>query len=130
MVTTVRALLDGLKASDADLEYEIELPPATYREPWRGKKHLQPGIDVPTDATVIQVLRRSHIAVLGHEPEAVGVQYPCSYAWTDAGHLAQAGCQAVVYGPTQIGQTYVELDRLEAFTRVVALTSLELCGAA
>jgi acetylornithine deacetylase/succinyl-diaminopimelate desuccinylase-like protein len=124
----VQRVLDGLKADDPDLKIEVELPPATYRKPWRGKKHLQPGLDIPVEDDIVQAVRRHHVEVIGKEPDAIGTQDPGSYAWTDAGHLFQAGCKPIIYGPTRNGATYVELEKLLSCTRVLALSAVDICN--
>ena len=124
----VRQVLDALMADDPDLKIEMEPAPATYREPWRGKKYLQPGIDVPVQDPIVQAVRRNHIGVVGEEPASVGAQEPGSYAWTDGGHLFQAGCRPIIYGPARNGDTYVELDKLVDCAKVLALSAVEVCN--
>jgi acetylornithine deacetylase len=129
-VADIERVLDRLRAADPDLDVWVELPPATYRPPWRANKHGIPALHTPVDAPLVQVTRRNHCAVRGGGPAPNGAVLPNSYAGADSGHLAAAGASVINYGPSGpvMVPSWVELDHLEACARVLALTAVDLCG--
>lgn len=121
------AFLETMKATDPSLNYEVEVPPATYRAPWRVKKLFMPGNDLPIDAPIVQTLRRNHVYVTGTEPQ-VGTK---KYSTDDAGRLTLAGSQALSYGPGRGARTArresVVVETIVTCAKVLAATAVEVC---
>jgi len=128
-VADVQNMLDELMAEDPDLDTELELPPAAYREPWCAQKYPMPPLETDVAEPVVEALIARHKFVTGQDPH-VGIEMPGSHAGTDAGHLSAAGAKAVIYGPTSNawGCSHVELDRLLTCSQVIALAALDLCA--
>jgi acetylornithine deacetylase/succinyl-diaminopimelate desuccinylase-like protein len=125
----IQSLLDQLMAEDSDFRAELELPPASYQEPWRAQKVPMPALETDPSEPIVRTVASRHEYVTGQEPH-VGIEMPGSHAGTDAGHLSAAGTKAVIYGPTSnaFAQSQVELDRLLICSKVLALTALDMCG--
>lgn len=126
--TDIERSLNAIKAEDPDFEYEIEAPPAIYREPWRGNKCPMPALDLPLDHELVGVVRKYHQIVTGQEPPGIGFYDPGSYAGADSGHLFQAGCACLNYGPTghDIYENSVDIDMMMTCAKVMALTAAEI----
>jgi acetylornithine deacetylase len=124
----IERALDELRAADPDLHVELEPPPAAYRKPWRSNPHIMPALNLPKDHPLTQLVVRNHRLVLGADPQRIGSEDPGSHAGTDAGHLFNAGVKCLVYGPTANtwGESYVELNKLFAHTRVYAGCAAEI----
>ena len=121
----VEAALQQLAREDPDLPYQLEVPPATYRQGWEGNKVVALGIDVPRDHYLPQSIARHHRDVMGQEPEWTALA-----SWNDSGHYTAAGSTSVVYGPSSKRDekgVYVEIDRVIAAARVQARTAVEVC---
>lgn len=127
-LSDIEDVLDGLRAADPDLDVELEPPPAAYREPWRANPYVMPALNLPKDHPLTQLVVRNHQTVLGSDPDRIGSEDPGSHAGTDAGHLFNAGVKCLVYGPTANtwGESYVELEKLFAHTRVYAGCAAEI----
>jgi len=124
----MRQALDRVKREDPDFQYEIEPPPAAYREPWRGNKWPMPALDLPVDHELVSVVRRHHQTVTGQDVPGIGFYDPGSYAGADSGHLFEAGCDCLNYGPTGHGlaESSVDIDMMMTCTKVLALTAAEI----
>ena len=123
----VRAL-DAVKREDPDFQYEIEPPPAAYRDPWKGNKWPMPALDLPVDHELVGIVRKHHKGVTGADVAGIGFYDPGSYAGADSGHLFQAGCACLNYGPTGHGpaEGSVDIDMMMTCARVMALTAAEI----
>jgi acetylornithine deacetylase/succinyl-diaminopimelate desuccinylase-like protein len=121
--------LETLKTKDPTLQYEIEIPPETYREPWRVKKLFMPGNNLPLNSYIVQALQKNHRFVTGSEPR-VGTK---KYSTDDAGRLTLAGSQALSYGPGTRSETRptregVVVDTIVTCAKVLAATAIEVCS--
>lgn len=131
-VEDIREALEALRKDDPDVEFEIELPPATYREPWRAVKLAIPPLDLPKSDPLVGQLLANHRKVLGRDPEHIGPVLPNSYAGADTGHLFAAGVRALNYGPSgpEFRPQWCDEANLLACTRVLALTAVDVCSTA
>ncbi len=131
-VEDIRGTLDALRREDPDLEYEIELPPATYREPWRAVKLAIPPLDLPRTDPLVTLVLENHRRVLGRDPDHIGPVLPNSYAGADSGHLFAAGVRVLNYGPSgpEMRPQWCEEANLFNCTRVLALTAADVCSSA
>ena len=104
------------RAGEGDPDFSAEVRAPISREPF--------GID--EDAEIVQLVRRHATAVLGGEPEIVGVPF-----WADSALLAAAGIPTVVFGPTGEGLhsevEWVDIASLERCMEVYAAVAAELC---
>jgi len=121
--------LERLRKNDQALQYEIEMPPETYREPWRVKKLFMPGNNLPLNSTIVEALQKNHKLVTGSEPQ-VGTK---KYSTDDAGRLTLAGSQALSYGPGTKSESRptregVVIDTIVTCAKVLAATAAEICG--
>jgi acetylornithine deacetylase len=105
------------RAGDADPDFSAEVRAPISREPF----------EVVEDAEVVHLVRRHATAVLGAEPELVGVPF-----WADSALLAAAGIPTVVFGP--IGQglhtevEWVDVESLDRCVDVYVAVASELCA--
>ncbi|MFJ4268674.1 M20 family metallopeptidase [Paenarthrobacter nicotinovorans] len=131
-------VLQDLKKSDPELEYEIEIPPPAR---FGSNNVTFPPTDVPADSPVVEILARSYERHVGSLPKAIGAQVPTSYGGADVAHLWQAGIHAVIYGPTPGGDDdmgsppalgapgdAVSISDVHKVASVLALSALEICG--
>jgi acetylornithine deacetylase len=127
VLADVERVLARCRAADPDLTVEALPPPAAYREPWRANPYLMPALDLPRDHPLALCVARHYRDRVGSEPK-VGSEDPGSYAGTDAGHLFGAGVRCLVFGCTRNtwAESWVELDRLFAHTRIYALCAAEI----
>lgn len=131
VIGDVRAVLDGIRANDADFAYEIEMPPpATIK----GRRRLVMNpVDLPVDEDVVKVLSRSYARVTGNEIAHVGAVLPTSYSACDTSWLCEAGIPSVNYGPLTgfqlAGQegAYAVISEMETVTKVLALAACDVC---
>jgi acetylornithine deacetylase len=125
-VADLRAALDAVAKDDPDFHYEIDLPPAPYREPFRAMGLFMPPNDLPTSHPLAQSCRRWHRELTGKEP-GLGVFIPGSFAGADSGHLASFGTKCLNYGPSDHSRFYNEcnLEKLALSTRVMALAAAD-----
>jgi acetylornithine deacetylase/succinyl-diaminopimelate desuccinylase-like protein len=128
-VEDLRAVLDHLRQDDPDLDFEIELPPATYREPWRANKHAIPALDLPKTDPLVGTVLENHRRIVGRDPEHIGPVLPNSYAGADTGHLFAAGIRALNYGPSgpEFRPQWCEEANMLKCARVLALTAVDVC---
>jgi acetylornithine deacetylase len=132
IVADIRRVLDPLAARDAELRYEIEIPPPAS---FKGRRRLvMDPFDMPIDAPIVQAVARSYRSVTGGEPRAIGTVLPHSYSADDTCHLWKAGIPCLLYGPGVIRGSADEDDacvlvsEMETVTRVLAVTALDVCG--
>ncbi len=128
VVADLRRVLDGLAAHDPEFRHELELPPATYREPWRAMAHYMPPLEIPREHPLVQLVAQTHERVTGETPP-IGRHVPGSHAGADSGHFWAHGIPALNYGPTQHSRfkNEVALSKLDQGTRVLAEVAAELC---
>ena len=131
IVDDIRRALDPLAARDAELRYEIEIPPPPS---FKGRRRLvMDPFDMPTDAPIVQAVARSYRAVTGEGPKAIGTVLPHSYSADDTCHLWKAGIPCLLYGPATIrgnadeDDACVLVSEMERVTRVLAVTALDVC---
>jgi acetylornithine deacetylase len=131
IVDDIRRALDPLAARDAELRYEIEIPPPPS---FKGRRRLvMDPFDMPTDAPIVQAVARSYRAVTGQEPKAIGTVLPHSYSADDTCHLWKAGIPCLLYGPATIrgnadeDDACVLVSEMDRVTRVLAVTALDVC---
>lgn len=125
-VADLRRALDAVARVDPAFQYEIELPPAPYRKPFRAMALYMPPNDLPVDDPLAQSVFRWHKELTGENP-GLGVFDPGSYAGADSGHLAEYGTRCLNYGPSIHTRFYneVELAKLSTATRVMALAAAD-----
>ena len=82
-------------------EYAGEDVSMIFEEPFL----IDPALDTPRGAGVIQAVAEAHAAVTGRPVEIEGAHYG-----TDASKLARAGIEAVVCGPGDIAQAHTEAE--------------------
>jgi acetylornithine deacetylase len=105
------------RAGDADPDFSAEVRAPISREPF----------EVVEDAEVVHLVRRHATAVLGAEPELVGVPF-----WADSALLAAAGIPTVVFGPIGEGLhtevEWVDVESLDRCVDVYVAVASELCA--
>ena len=131
IVADIRRVLDPLQAEDPELSYQIEIPPP---ESFKGRRRLvMDPLDVPQDAEIVQAVVRSHRAVTGEPPKAIGAVLPYSYTANDTCHLWNAGIPCLLYGPAVVrggdgeDDSCVIISEMVQCTKVLALTALDVC---
>lgn len=128
VMSDIKKTLDKVKEKDTEFEYEIEPPPAAYREPWHGFKYFMPPCDLPKDHELVHIIRKNHQSVTGSDAPGIGFYDPGSYAGADSGHLFQAGCPVLNYGPTghEFWDHSVDIDMMTTCAKVLALTAHDI----
>jgi len=110
-----RTMID--QAADGDLDFAGEARVLASREPF----------EIAEAEPIVQAVRRYAAAVLGREPELVGVPF-----WADSALLAEAGIPTVLFGPRGEGAhaevEWVELDALERCVEIYVAVASELCA--
>jgi acetylornithine deacetylase len=105
------------RAGEGDPDFSAEVRAPISREPF----------EVAEDAEVVRLVRRHATAVLGVEPEFVGVPF-----WADSALLAAAGIPTVVFGPIGAGLhtevEWVDVASLERCVEIYAGVAEELCA--
>ena len=105
------------RAAEGDPDFSAEVRAPISREPF--------GID--ENAEVVQLVHRHAAAVLGAEPEIVGVPF-----WADSALLATAGIPTVVFGPLGEGLhsevEWVDVASLERCVEIYSAVAAELCS--
>jgi acetylornithine deacetylase len=111
----LRDIVARVGEGDPDFSAEVRAP--ISREPF--------GID--ENAEVVQLVHRHAAAVLGAEPEIVGVPF-----WADSALLATAGIPTVVFGPLGEGLhsevEWVDIASLERCVEIYSAVAAELCS--
>ena len=104
-------------AGEGDSDFSATLRAPISREPF----------EVAEDAEIVQTVRRHAAAVLGAEPELVGVSF-----WADSALLAAAGIPTVLFGPLGEGAhaevEWVDVASLERCVEIYVGVAAELCG--
>lgn len=105
------------RLSDEDPELSAMLTTGIVREPF----------EVDESADVVQALRRVCTEERGTEPAYIG-----KAGWADSALLSAAGIETTYFGPAGYGahgaEEWLDLDSLEAFTRILGKTAYEYCG--
>jgi acetylornithine deacetylase len=82
--------------------------------------------EVDADEAIVDVVGRQAAAVLGRQPELVGVPY-----WMDAAFTSAAGIPTVVFGPRGAGahatDEWVDLGSVRACAETLLATAIEFC---
>jgi len=92
------------RAGEGDPDFSAEVRAPISRDPF----------EVPEDAEIVQLVRRTATEVLGTEPDVVGVSF-----WADSALLSTAGIPTVLFGPHG--------DGLHTEVEWVDVASLERC---
>ncbi len=104
------------RAGVGDDQFSAEVRSLASREPF----------EVAENEAIVQVVRRHASAVLGVEPELVGVPF-----WADSALLAAAGIPTVLFGPRGEGAhaevEWVELADLERCVEIYAAAAADIC---
>jgi acetylornithine deacetylase/succinyl-diaminopimelate desuccinylase-like protein len=104
-------------AGEGDPDFSATLRAPISREPF----------EVAEDAEIVQAVRRQAAAVLGAEPELVGVSF-----WADSALLAAAGIPTVLFGPLGEGAhaevEWVDVASLERCAEIYVGVAAELCA--
>ncbi len=104
--------------SDADPDFRAMLEIGVVRQPF----------EVSEDEEIVQVLKQAATVERGKTPEFIG-----KAGWADSALLAAAGLPTAYFGPAGFGahgiEEWVDLDSLESFTRILARTAYDFCGA-
>lgn len=125
--------LAPLRAADPALQVEVAMPPAAYAPPFGGLKYFVPSPNVALEAPVVGALAEAHEQVTGQPPSRIGALVPNSYFYCDAGHLHEAGADAISYGPSGAASNplharNVSVGDLLTCARSMALAAYRLCG--
>ena len=104
-------------AGEGDPDFSATLRAPISREPF----------EVAEDAEIVRAVRRQAAAVLGAEPELVGVSF-----WADSALLAAAGIPTVLFGPLGEGAhaevEWVDVASLERCVEIYVGVAAELCA--
>jgi acetylornithine deacetylase len=110
----IRAILDDAAADDPAFSGEVNV--LASREPF----------EVAEDAGIVETVRRNAAAVLGVEPEIVGVSF-----WADSALLAAAGIPTVLFGPIGGGAhaevEWADVTSVERCVEIYVGVAVELC---
>ena len=105
------------QAAEGDPEFSAVARTLASREPF----------EIGEDEPIVQAVRRHATALLGREPDLVGVPF-----WADSALLAAAGVPTVLFGPRGEGAhaevEWVELDALERCVEIYVAVAAELCA--
>jgi acetylornithine deacetylase len=105
------------RAGDGDPDFSAEVRAPISREPF----------EVSQDAEIVQLVHRHATAVVGAEPEVVGVSF-----WADSALLAAAGIPTVLFGPIGEGAhaeiEWVDVASLERCVEIYSAVAAELCA--
>jgi acetylornithine deacetylase len=111
----IQAILDTAAASDPDFTGSVRA--LASREPF----------EVDEGSDVVAAVRRCATAVVGAEPEVVGVSF-----WADSALLAAAGISTVVFGPRGAGLhtevEWVDVASLEQCVEIYGAVASEVCA--
>jgi acetylornithine deacetylase/succinyl-diaminopimelate desuccinylase-like protein len=105
------------RAAEGDPDFSAELHSAISREPF----------EIAEDAEIVRCVHKHAMAVLGSEPDVVGVPF-----WADSALLAAAGIPTVVFGPLGEGLhsevEWVDVASLERCVEIYSAVAAELCA--
>jgi acetylornithine deacetylase len=105
------------KAAEDDPDFSADVSILASREPFEESE----------DAPIVQAVCRQAEAVLGEEPEIVGVPY-----WADSALLAEAGIPTVLFGPRGEGAhaevEWVDIASLERCVDIYTRVADEFCS--
>ena len=105
------------RAAVGDPDFSADARALASREPF----------EVAEDDEIVQAVRRCASAVLGSEPDLVGVSY-----WADSALLADAGIPTVLFGPRGEGAhaevEWVDAADLERCVEIYVALAAELCS--
>ena len=105
------------RAGEGDGDFAADVRVLASREPF----------EVPKSERIAEVVHRHASAVLGAEPDFVGVPY-----WADSALLAEAGIPTVLFGPRGGGShaevEWADVESLERCVEIFAAVAEELCG--
>jgi acetylornithine deacetylase len=114
-VGEIQGILDSAAAADSDFSGTVRA--LASREPF----------EVAESEEIVAAVRRCASAVIGVEPDVVGVSF-----WADSALLAAAGIPTVVFGPRGEGLhsevEWVDVASLEQCVEIYAAVAAELCG--
>jgi acetylornithine deacetylase len=113
----LKEIIDGAAEGDPDFSADLRIP--FSREPF----------ELAEDAEIAEAVRRHATAVLGAEPETVGVSF-----WADSALLAAAGIPTVLFGPVGEGAhaevEWVDVESLERCVEIYVRVAAELSAVA
>lgn len=134
IVDEIEAHLAPLAEADADLQFDLEVPPPAFFE---GRRRLvMPAVDVPETEEIVSTVIEKYECVSGKKINKVGAVLPSSYSACDSSWLWQQGIPCLNYGPStgmHLGGpegAFCLIDEMEEVAKVLALTALEFCEAA
>jgi acetylornithine deacetylase len=111
----VRAILDVASAADPDFSGDVRV--LASREPF----------EVAETDELVTTIHSCAAAVLGSEPEVVGVSF-----WADSALLAGAGIPTALFGPRGEGAhaevEWVDVESLEQCVAIYAAVAAKLCA--
>ncbi|CAN5547988.1 hypothetical protein BH23CHL2_BH23CHL2_22320 [soil metagenome] len=83
--------------------------------------------EVSEDEEIVRLLRDTAAEVRGEPPNLIG-----KAGWADSALLSEAGIPTAYFGPAGFGahgaEEWVDIDSLEAFSRILARTAYQFCG--
>lgn len=134
IVRDIKAHLEPVRAQDAELSFDIEIPPPPF---FKGRRRLvMPAVDVPQSEEIVQLVTRHYEGLTGENCNKIGAVLPSSYSACDSSWLWQNGIPCLNYGPST-GQhisgpegAYCKIDEMQEVAKVLALTALDFCEAA
>lgn len=113
--TELRAILDGLAATDPDFRYTLTR--GLERHPF----------EVPAGTPIVQTVVSAAEAVTGKVPNLRGEPF-----WTDAALMLEAGIPGLLFGVDGGGAhaatEWIELDSLDRVSRILARTAVNFCS--
>jgi acetylornithine deacetylase len=111
----LREILERASAADADFSGEVRV--LASREPFEADESSE----------LVRIVRTRAAAVLGAEPELVGVSY-----WADSTLLADAGIPTVLFGPRGEGAhaevEWVDVESLERCVEIYLAVAVDFCA--
>jgi len=118
IVSDVQDVLDEMRATDRDLDAEIEPP------------YLGPvyGFELPADEPIVRSICQAHEKMTGEEPTLVVTPYG-----GDGMYLYGAGIPSITFGPGDVrdahfGEESVELSQVLSAAEILASTVIDYCG--
>lgn len=120
-------LLDGLKRSDPELEYEYHHPPPAH---FRVGGADMPPMNARADTEIARLVSEVRELVSGRPVSRIGVVLPYSYCGNDTAHLERAGIPCCLYGPRGYAddvEKHVRLDEMHECTRVLTGVIARVC---